>query len=607
MIWVENMDFSVQHLKKTFGIYHILNDVSFLVNQGDKIGIVGANGSGKTTLFKILAESESYDSGTIAKRKGVKLSYLDQIPDYTGTVQEVLLEAFDALLEKKTALEAFSQTLHASSSAQAIKQYGTMQEEFEQLGGYEMDTQMQRIIKGLQIDERWLLRPFVSLSGGEKSRVVLGKLLLEQPDVLLLDEPTNHLDLQSIEWLEQYLSKLKSTVLVISHDRVLLDRFAQKIINLEQGKTRVYQGNYSTFIQEKAIYMESLWNEYMAQNKMIKRMEEQIERYRIWGRMRDSEKMYKRAKELEHRLERIERLDKPFEQQSINVRLTSGQRTGKDVLTLENVSKSYDTEILSEVNANVYYQDRVFIVGNNGTGKTTLFRCILGEEPYAGTIKLGSKVKVGSLNQEIIYQDTHKRVVDELRDRIPCSEGEARTKLAKFLFFGDDVYKQVSSLSGGEKSRLELCSLVHSDNNVLLLDEPTNHLDIESKELLETALLDYQGTLIIISHDRYFINKLADYIYILENNKLTYFNGNYEEYSKSLQTPVKTKEKKKPVRSSKTPSSVKPPQVNYEKLLEEVDNQIALELKEKAPDYNKIGTWIEEKERLEEAWLEAMK
>jgi ATPase subunit of ABC transporter with duplicated ATPase domains len=600
------MDISVQHLKKSFGIYHVLDDVSFLVNQGDKIGLVGANGSGKSTLFKIIAGYDSSDDGVIAKRKGVKIAYLDQIPEYHDSVLDVLMQAFHELLIKKQSLEAFSHTLNEHSTPSDIKRLGSLQEEFERLGGYEIETSLQRIIKGLKIHEDWLSRDFSSLSGGEKSRVVLAKLLLEQPDVLLLDEPTNHLDLQSIEWLETYLSKLKSSVLVISHDRYLLDRFATKIVNLEQGKTRTYYGNYTKFIHEKAIYMESLWNEYQAQNKLIQRMEEQIERYRIWGKMRDSDKMYRRAKELEHRLERIERVDKPFEQQSMNLRLSSGQRTGKDVLKITNVSKRYDEEILSEVNAHIYFQDRVFIVGNNGAGKTTLFRCILGEETYDGTIAFGSKVTIATLNQQIIYIDKHRRVVDEFRDRIPSSEGEARNKLAQFLFFGDDVYKQVHTLSGGEKSRLELCILVHSKNNVLLLDEPTNHLDIESKELLENALLDYHGTLIIISHDRYFINKLADYIYVLEDKKLKYFYGNYEEYTLQLQQPQQTKEKKSPLKKSlpKKPAAIKT--INYEQLIIDIDQQIKDELALEPPNYWKIGQWTKEKEQLEEEWFESM-
>ena len=600
------MDISVQHIKKSFGIYRILEDVSFLVNPGDKIGLVGANGSGKSTLFKIIAGIDSSDDGVIAKRKGVKIAYLDQIPEYQNTVVDVLMQAFDELVLKKQHLEQFSHTLNEHSTPSDLKRLGSLQEEFERLGGYEIETTLQRIIKGLKIHDDWLPREFSSLSGGEKSRVVLAKLLLEQPDVLLLDEPTNHLDLQSIEWLENYLSKLKSSVLVISHDRYLLDRFATKIVNLEQGKTRTYFGNYSKFIQEKAIYMETLWNEYQAQNKLIQRMEEQIERYRIWGKMRDSDKMYRRAKELEHRLERIERVDKPFEQQSMNLRLSSGQRTGKDVLKITNVSKRYDEEILSEVNAHVYYQDRVFIVGNNGAGKTTLFRCILGEESYEGIITLGSKVTIATLNQQIIYIDKHRRVVDEFRDRVPATEGDARNKLAQFLFFGDDVYKQVHTLSGGEKSRLELCILVHSQNNVLLLDEPTNHLDIESKELLETALLDYHGTLIIISHDRYFINKLADYIYVLEDKKLKYFYGNYEEYTTKLQQPQPSKTKANPIKKSPTKKVQEAKPIDYEHLITMIDQNIKEELELTPPNYWKIGQWTKEKEQLEEEWFESM-
>ena len=598
------MDISVQHIKKTFGVYHILDDVNFLVNTGDKIGIVGVNGSGKSTLFRIIAGIESSDGGEIVRRKGIIVSYLDQIPQYDGTVEQVLLEAFEDILRKKQELEEVAKQLEDHDD-RILKIFGAKQEEFERLGGYEIDTRLQKVVKGLKIEDDWLSREFSSLSGGERSRVMLAKLLLEEPQVLLLDEPTNHLDLQSIEWLENYLSKLTTSVLIISHDRYLLDRFAKKIVNLEQGKTRVYNGNYSTFIQEKAIYMESLWNEYQAQNKMIKRMEDQIERYRIWGRMRDSEKMFKRAKELEHRLERVERLDKPFEQKNLKMRLQASERTGKEVLKLTNVSKSYDEEILSEVNLTLYFQDRAFLIGPNGAGKTTLFSCIFNETDSTGTVKLGSKVTIGTIPQDIIYPSGAGRIIDEFRKRIPVSETEARTKLSQFLFFGDDVFKKVTSLSGGEKTRLELCILVNSKSNLLLLDEPTNHLDIESKELLETALLDYQGTLLIISHDRYFINKLADYLYIIEDKKVRYFSGNYEDYSKQLQTSQtpqhspKKRAKKKPVEKVEV--------INYEELLQTIDNNIQNELAKEVPDFMLIGSWIEEKEALEIDWLEHLK
>jgi ATP-binding cassette, subfamily F, member 3 len=598
------MDISVQHIKKNFGVYHILEDVNFLVNTGDKIGIVGVNGSGKSTLFRIIAGLETSDGGEIVKRKGITVSYLDQIPQYEGTVEQVLLEAFTDLIRKKQELEEVAHQLNEHNE-KMLKIFGAKQEEFERLGGYEMDTRLQKVIKGLRIEDDWLQREFESLSGGERSRVMLAKLLLEEPDVLLLDEPTNHLDLQSIEWLETYLSKLNTSVLVISHDRYLLDRFAKKIVNVEQGKSRVYQGNYSTFIQEKALYMESLWNEYQAQNKMIKRMEDQIERYRIWGRMRDSEKMYKRAKELEHRLERVERLDKPFEQKNIKLRLQASERTGKEVLTLNDVSKSYDEIILSEVNLTVYFQDRAFLIGPNGAGKTTLFSCIFNETDFLGTIKLGSKVQIGTIPQDIIYPPGAGRILDEYRSRIAASETEARTKLAQFLFFGEDVFKNVTTLSGGEKTRLELCILVNSSSNLLLLDEPTNHLDIESKELLETALLEYQGTLLIISHDRYFINKLADYLYVFEEKSVRYFNGNYEDYSKYITATTSQKEPPKKVVKVKKEKQVEV--LNYEELITKIDEQIANELKQEEPNFNLIGEWIAQKEVLETEWLEHMK
>lgn len=598
------MDISVQHIKKTFGVYHILEDVNFLVNTGDKIGIVGVNGSGKSTLFRIIAGLETADGGEVVRRKGIVVSYLDQIPQYEGTVEQVLLEAFEDILRKKQELEEVAKQLE-DHDEKILKVFGAKQEEFERLGGYEIDTRLQKVIKGLKIGDDWLSREFSSLSGGERSRVMLAKLLLEEPHVLLLDEPTNHLDLQSIEWLENYLSKLKSSVLVISHDRYLLDRFAKKIVNLEQGKTRLYNGNYSAFIQEKAFYMESLWNEYKAQNKMIKRMEDQIERYRIWGRMRDSEKMFKRAKELEHRLERVERLDKPFEQKSLKMRLQASERTGKEVLKLTDVSKSYEELILSEVNLTIYFQDRAFLIGPNGTGKTTLFSCIFNETDYTGAVKLGSKVSIGTIPQDIIYPPSAGRIIDEYRSRISVSETEARTKLSQFLFFGEDVFKNVASLSGGEKTRLELCILVNSKSNLLLLDEPTNHLDIESKELLETALLEYQGTLLIISHDRYFINKLADYLYIFEDKAVRYFSGNYEDYSNQIRisplpkNPTKQKSKKKLVKKVEV--------IDFEALIHDIDTSVQNELAKEISDYNLIGQWLEEKEKLEEDWLEYMK
>ena len=598
------MDISVHHIKKTFGVYHILEDVNFLVNTGDKIGIVGVNGSGKSTLFRIIAGLETADGGDVVRRKGIVVSYLDQIPQYEGTVEQVLLEAFEDILRKKQELEEVAKQLE-DHDEKILKIFGAKQEEFQRLGGYEIDTRLQKVVKGLKIEDDWLSREFSSLSGGERSRVMLAKLLLEEPHVLLLDEPTNHLDLQSIEWLENYLSKLTTSVLVISHDRYLLDRFAKKIVNLEQGKTRVYNGNYSTFIQEKAVYMESLWNEYQAQNKMIKRMEDQIERYRIWGRMRDSEKMFKRAKELEHRLERVERLDKPFEQKSLKMRLQASERTGKEVLKLTDVSKSYEEEILSEVNLTIYFQDHAFLIGPNGAGKTTLFSCIFNVTDFTGMVKLGSKVSIGTIPQDIIYPPGAGRIIDEYRSRIPVSETEARTKLSQFLFFGEDVFKNVTSLSGGEKTRLELCILVNSKSNLLLLDEPTNHLDIESKELLETALLEYQGTLLIISHDRYFINKLADYLYIFEDKTVRYFNGNYEDYSNQLRisplpkTPTKQKIKKEPAKKVEV--------IDYEVLIHAIDTNVQNELAKEVPDYKLIGQWIEEKETLEEDWLEYMK
>ncbi|QVK21269.1 ABC-F family ATP-binding cassette domain-containing protein [Mycoplasmatota bacterium] len=596
------MDLSVNNITKSFAIYDVLKGVSFHINTGDKIGIVGANGSGKTTIFKVIKGFETPDSGEIFVRKGLKIGYLDQIPEYKETVTEVLYQAFTEILSDKERLNQLEKELSENPlDEKVLMRYGRAQEKFNDIGGYEIETEFNKIIKGLNISKVLLDKPFSILSGGEKSRVILGKILLEKPDILLLDEPSNHLDLQSISWLEGYLQKYKGSVLIISHDRYLLDRITNKIINIELGRAKVYHGNYSFYVKEKAKLMDTLWKSYANQEKKIKKMEDQIERFRIWGRMRDSDKMFRRAKTIEKKLDKMHKLDKPLIQKTFNLNFNNIGRTGKEVIKIENYSKSFDSLLLDNVNFTVRYTDRAFLIGKNGTGKSTIFKSILNEMDYQGKITLSGKTKIGVLSQEIVYQYPNRTILQEFRNSNPMTVGEARNKLASFLFYGDDVFKAVGDISGGEKSRLELCKMVNSDTNLLLLDEPTNHLDVESKEMLEQALLDYPGTLFIISHDRYFINKLSHYILCIEDKKINRYDGDYDIYfeKKEIKSKVKKIQKIRPTNIEK----------DYTKDIEKIENLIiqcediiSNELTKEKPDFKLIETQIYEKELYEQEY-----
>jgi len=593
------MEISISNITKSYSVFDVLRGVTFVVNKGDKIGIVGANGCGKTTLFRIIKGTEYPNSGEIHIKKNTKIGYLDQIPDYQETVEEVLYQAFEDILLKKASLTKLEKDLSDNpQDSDLLRIYGQAQEEFENIGGYDVDNEYNKIVRGLKIHSHLLSKPFKMLSGGEKSRVVLGKILLEKPDILLLDEPSNHLDLQSISWLESYLQAYDGSVMIISHDRYLLDKVTTRIINIERGKAITYSGNYSFYVQEKARKMEEQWKLYKAQQKKIKKMEEQIERYRIWGRMRDSDKMFRMAKQIEHRLDRLDKIDKPFKNKEINMSFDRIGRTGNEVITFKNYEKSYNTKLLDKTNFIIRYQDRAFLLGRNGTGKTTIFRSILKEIEYDGEIKITPRAKIGFLSQEIIYPHPKKTILQEFTDSVPMSTGEARSKLAKFLFFGDEVYKSIGSISGGEKSRLELCKMVNNDTNVLLLDEPTNHLDIESKEMLEQTLLDYPGTMFIISHDRYFINRLSDYILCIEDCNINKYEGDYDIYFEKKEKKIVKKSSSKPKRETKKNDYSKEI-LELETKIIKVEEEISLELKNDSPDFTLIDELVKRKTELE--------
>lgn len=537
------IEIGVSNLAKSFGVDKIFENITFDVKTKDKIGLIGRNGTGKTTLMKILAGYENYQVGQVNKRKGLTIGYLEQIPSYDdeNTVLDVLNEAFKSLNEMKLQMEQLEKSfdgLKNDALRAAISKYSSLHDTYEIRGGYNTDEKLNKILKGLEISDDMQKRQFSQLSGGEKTRVILGKILLEEPDLLLLDEPSNHLDIKSVEWLEEYLGLYNGTIVMVSHDRYFLDRVVNKIIELEPDCAQIYHGNYSKYVTEKELKFLQAMKEYESQQKKIKKMEEQIQRYRIWGEMRDSDKMYKRAKELEKRLEKIDRINQPVVDKKVaDFNINSVERTGKEVINVSNLTKSFGSnKLFSDVNFTLFYKDSLGILGENGTGKSTILKIILNEiESDAGKVKIGSNVKIGYLSQEVSFDKEDVSIVDYFSYYYGISLGEARKELAKILFTGDDVYKHISSLSGGEKSRLKLGMLIYENVNTLILDEPTNHLDIESREVLEESLINYEGTLLFVSHDRYFVDKIATCIGEIENKKFKLYEFDYEGYKQEKQ------------------------------------------------------------------------
>ncbi|MGD9569242.1 MAG: ribosomal protection-like ABC-F family protein [Sedimentibacter sp.] len=543
------IEIGVSNLTKAFGVDKIFENVTFDVKTKDRIGLISRNGTGKSTLIKILAGYENYQSGMVNKRKGLTIGYLEQIPSYDdeNTVLDVLNEAFFNLNEIKLQMEQLEKSfdklkddkLHA-----AINKYSSLHDTYEIAGGYNIKERLNKILQGLEICEDMQKRQFNMLSGGEKTRVILGKILLEEPELLLLDEPSNHLDIKSVEWLEEYLNTYNGTLLMVSHDRYFLDRVVNKIIELEPDCAEIYYGSYSKYVTEKELRFLQAMKEYENQQRKIKKMEEQIQRYRIWGEMRDSDKMYKRAKELEKRLEKIDRINKPIVDKKVaNFHINSVERTGKEVIKVTNLKKSFDSnKLFEDVNFTLFYNDSMCILGENGTGKSTILKIILNEiNTDSGEVKIGSNVKIGYLPQEVSFDKEDVSIVDYFSYNYGISLSEARKELAKILFTGDDVYKYISTLSGGEKSRLKLGMLIYENVNTLILDEPTNHLDIESREVLEESLINYEGTLLFASHDRYFVNKIATCIGEIENKQFKMYEFDYEGYRQEKQRVLESK------------------------------------------------------------------
>lgn len=538
------------HVQKSYGVFEVLQEVSFEVQDFERVGIVGRNGTGKTTLLKIAMGIETQDAGDVFWRKEATRGYVEQIPYYDPdfTVLQVLQTAFEkqyALKAKMEELEVRMSQVEEEKLEKLLKQYGEVAQQFEVLGGYEIEEKIAKVTSGLGIKQDFLSQGFNVLSGGEKTTVLLGKVLLQNPDVLLLDEPTNHLDMQAVEWLEEYLKQYRGAVVMVAHDRYFLDQVATKIVNIEAGKATTYLTNYSDYVKEKEKQLEEAFEAYKDQQKKIKAMEQAIKRLRQWATQGDNEDLYKRAAAMQKRLDRIEKLDRPRTDQSLQLDFRDEMRSGSDVLRLKAVDKAFGEQVLfKEASFELNYQERVVLIGKNGCGKSTLIKMILGEESIdAGEIVLGTRLKMAYLPQQVTFKDENLTVLETLRENLTLSEEQARHILAKFFFYGGQVFKKVKDLSGGEKSRLRLCELMQQDVNLLILDEPTNHLDIESRESLEEALMSFKGTILAISHDRFFINKIASRVSRVADYTITSYLGNYEDYkAKRAQQKLKEQE-----------------------------------------------------------------
>lgn len=612
---------SVNQLGKMYGGNIIFENVSFEIKQGEKVGLVGRNGSGKTTLFQLLAGRDTPDSGMISWKKGTKISLLEQIPsaDPNLSVNDLLKQAFHDLIKVEEKMKQLEKEMSiVSDQKQLVKlmaEYGNLTDYFSLHGGYEIDAMIEKVVHGLNI-AHLVEKPFSMLSGGEKTKIGLAVNLLKHPDFLLLDEPTNHLDLQAIEWLSEFLENYHGTVVVISHDRYFLDEVVGKILDLEDGEIKSYQTNFSGYIKEKQAELLREFQAYEEQQKKIKKMKEAIKRLKEWANAANppNEGLHKRARNMERALERMEKLKKPnVNPKKINLTIEAANRSGKDVVSLHEVSKKFDNRVLfSNVNMHIYYQDRVAIVGENGTGKSTLLKMILGEvTPDFGEVKVGSSVKIGYLSQHVFADTKEGTVIDEFRKIVKVTEGEARNLLSRFLFFGPSVYKKIEQLSGGEKMRLRLAQLMYQELNFLILDEPTNHLDIESREVLEEALEDFSGTILAVSHDRYFLNKLFNKIYWIDEQKVHFFSGDYNYARakwmerKRQNNTVQNIKKEKPERKKAEPIFVKK-EVNIEMEIETVEQSI-LEIEEnlgRIESLEELQILYAQKEKLEKKWSE---
>ena len=540
------IEIELNNIIKNYGLKNVLNGMNLTLKTGEKAALIGCNGAGKSTVFKIIMKQESISSGTISIRKNATIGMLKQIYEYEETnpnVYTFLQRSFEHFFELETKLKKLENEMSYEKDdekiSELLQKYGNVQQKYIQMGGYDIQEKFNRICSGLQINEKMLNQNYNDLSGGEKTIVNLGALLLKEPSILLLDEPTNHLDMEKLEWLEKFLKEYKGTILMVSHDRYFLDKIATKTILLENGKEKIYFGNYSYFLKEDEKRTLAEFENYKNQQKMIKKMKESIKTLRKFGELAKNEMFFKRAKSIEKKLAKIEQLPQvDLEQKTLlNFKLNIDSRSGKDVVIINNLNKNFESKnIFENANLQIHYGEKIALIGKNGTGKSTLLKIIMNEDcEYTGEIKIGQSVNIGYIPQEIKFEDDNQTILNFFEQFDNRNETEIRTSLAKYMFRGNDVFKKVSSLSGGEKVRLILAKLLKQNINFLILDEPTNHIDIETRELLEEAIKEYSGTVLFVSHDRYFINNLAERIVEVKEKRFFSYVGNYDDYLRKIE------------------------------------------------------------------------
>jgi ATPase subunit of ABC transporter with duplicated ATPase domains len=600
------IDIQISSLVKSFEVGHnVLDGLTFQIDQGERVGLLGRNGAGKTTLFRILTGELDHDEGQVSIASGHRLGLISQIPVYPAgyTVEDVLRSAFARLESLAREMEALEGRMAAGESDPALlRRYGSLAERFEVFGGYDTDVAVNKIANGLSISPEQRKQLFDSLSGGEKTRVNLGRLILEDTDILLLDEPTNHLDLHATEWLEEYIRGFRGTVLAISHDRYFLDRVVTRVIEIEGGKAEFYSGNYSFYAVEKERRYQERLKQYQKEQAKIEQLEKAAEQLRVWAFM-GMDKTYRRAVNIERRIERMRTTAKPTKARKMDARFSTAEFHGDEMLGIRNVAKSYgDKRLFSGITLKAEGGERIALIGDNGTGKSTLIKMIMGElYPDDGRIKLGPQAKPAYLPQIIHFDHPDWNLVENMMaSKRGLSAQSARNRLAAYDFRGEDVFKPVSVLSGGEQSRLRLCMLMDGEVNFLILDEPTNHLDIASREWIEEAVESYDGTLLFVSHDRYFINRFATRIWELAEGTITDYPCGFTQYRQmkaqeeaaKIEPPKPAKEKnERPARGNRAQQNARRQLTICERDIAKAEEQIAaLEagMEAAACDYEKL-------------------
>ena len=611
------IDIQVTNLTKFFVIgENLLEGLSFDIQEGERVAILGRNGCGKTTLLKILTGEMDYDDGEVYVNPHKKIGLISQIPVFPEgyTVEDVLRSAFADIMAFKRKMEALETQMANGATPEQLREYDNLTNRFQSGGGYEMDVDVDKICNGLGITPEQRKQTFDSLSGGEKTRMNLARLLLEKTDILLLDEPTNHLDLRSVEWLEGYINAFKGTVIAISHDRYFIDRIAQRVIEIVDGHAEFYSGNYSFYMDEKQARFDLQMKQYEQEQAKLKQLGFTVERMKGWGI--NNRTLYRRAMSIQHRMERIKKTEKPKTEKTMKASFGEKDFSGDVVFKMKNVSKSFgDRTLFSDVELNVEAGERIAILGDNGTGKTTFIRCLLGDEDCTGKIQFGPTVKWGYLPQTIHFSHPERTLYDTMLYEKNCTPQVARDRLGQFLFQGEDVFKQVANLSGGEKSRLRLCMLMDEKINLLILDEPTNHLDIASREWVEAAIEEFDGVLLFVSHDRYFIEKFAERIWLLEDGGIRDFRCGYAKYRSILEHEAAAKA---PVVVEAKPKKEKPKggTKEQEKLVRRLEREIEKQeafvaefdakIEAASADYQELTRLLSEKEEAEMLLMDLM-